>query len=286
MLGRAAVSGCIALAACSFDTSGVGSADGSAGVLDASSGPPAIETTGALDDTGTSSGGLIEEGSATTTTADPPAESSDDGNTESTGGDPCAICAPEATCVIDDGEAHCTCPDAHEGDGQQCSPIPALALLRAELACGIVDVGSTCGTAGDSTAESKMTGAPGTIYDVELRIRAIVEVKRYTGGGVPEGTWLPGGGFGLDGDSAATLTISDPGQTYRLNADPDAGGMPRILDYVRTVPVATGATVQLQLASIDFFQLENPGLDIPEVPPDGAFDGQFVQIDIESIAAR
>lgn len=274
------------LVACGFDTSGVGSS-GADGVGSQETSGTADPTTTADPATSSSSADTTSGPTTSTTTSEADVtstgagESSGDGST--TGFDACSICDADATCTVDNGVAQCTCPEGSQGDGLVCDTVPALAQLRVELPC-TVDLGDNCTTGNDADAEAVMVGEPGVVYAVELRIRAIVELKYYAGGGVPDGNWLEGGTFGFDGDAAATIEVSDPPQTFRLNATPEVGGSgPVLLDYVRTIPVATGATVRLVISSIDFVQIENPGLVIPEVPPAEAFDGQLVQIDVEMI---
>ena len=87
------------------------------------------------------------------------------------------------------------------------------------------------------------------------------------------------------------LDVSSPGQTYFVNQ----GISHRVvvaLDYTETVPIASGATVTLHADSRDSYELRNVDssgqpIVVPGVAPaPGAFDGQFVQMDVVSVARR
>jgi len=77
------------------------------------------------------------------------------------------------------------------------------------------------------TLLEQMGGVPGTIYDVTLRIRGIVEANVYTGGtSSMNGFYIGGAVGGNEGGSQYSqysLQVSSPATTYHLNQlDPGA----------------------------------------------------------------
>ncbi len=164
--------------------------------------------------------------------------------------------------------------------------------LRWELPCtqGTSDP-TVCETLPLVSTSATMGGAPGALYDVTLRFRGVVEVSTYVGGSA-SGSWQIGGSppagstinvYGLD--------VSSPGQTYFVNQ----GVSHRVvvaIDYTETVPIAAGATVTLHADSRDAYELRNVDASgqpivVAGVPPaPGAFDGQFVQMDVVSVAKQ
>ncbi len=164
--------------------------------------------------------------------------------------------------------------------------------LRWELPC-TKDTGdpTVCQTLPSVSVSATMGGAPGTYYDVTLRFRGVVEISRYDGGSA-SGYWQIGGSP-PDGSNINVygLLVSTPAQTYFVNQ----GISMRVvvpIDYTETVPIEAGATVTLQADSRDAFQLRNVDASgnpivVPGVrPAPMPFDGQFVQMDVVSVARR
>lgn len=138
------------------------------------------------------------------------------------------------------------------------------------------------------TDQSTLVGEPGGVYDVTVRVRGVVEMSAYMGGmfdgpiyvgGSVDSYWLPYG-----------LTVSDPPQTYWLNPQGDGDLFTHGIDYTYTLPVVDGGELMLMAGpdndGCSLFNHDPMGepIVIPDVPPaPAAFDGQFIQIDIESI---
>jgi hypothetical protein len=272
---------------CGFDSSGA--TGGSA----ASTGTEGSTSTADDGEASTTTSQSASTGAATSTGAD---ESGDVGATsggsevDSTGaGDPCAVdnggCDDDATCSIDDhGEVVCTCHEGFEGDGSECTVVPALEMLRWELPCG-VDLGLTCSADMNAMDSAVLVGEPGVIYAVELRIRGVLEQKAYSGG-MDDGFWYEGGDPVFDaGWNATSLVISDPPQVFRYNNGPSSVWECVLVDVTRTVYVTAGATVSISVDTGNAIIVDNDsGVVVPDVDPaPEAFDGQFAQVDIVSI---
>lgn len=290
-----AMVGAVVLAACSFDSGGVGgqgtglgeggssSADGTTSAAATGTGPGGVTTQGSAD--GTNDGGASD----TTTTV------AADDSTTGTPFDPCAVdnggCDPDATCTPDpSGEvAVCDCGEGFEGNGLSCDVTPSLAMLRVEAGCNTT-VLDTCSTDG-TVQEAPMIGEPATRYVLTLLVRGVVERKSYDGG-EPDGLWHPNGEPGdVDLWNEVTLSISEtagmPAQTIRLNSGESGNSTLVAVDMTHDVVVETGATVGLRLDAIDGLQIRNhDDLVVEGIPPaPDPFDGQFLQIDVLEIEA-
>jgi hypothetical protein len=84
--------------------------------------------------------------------------------------------------------------------------------------------------------------------------------------------------------------VSDPPQTYFMNAGTSNIFNVWQLDYVATIPMNAGASVTLFANAIDDEEIDNTnGVDggpvvVPGVPPyPQAYDGQFIEMDVESV---
>ena len=181
---------------------------------------------------------------------------------------------------------------ADDGGASDAAVAAALDGLRWELPC-TSDTGdpTACQTLPSASASATMGGVPGATYDVTLRFRGIVEISTFVGGSA-NGYWQIGGGP-PDGSTINVygLDITAPTQTCFVNQ----GVSHRVvvpLDYTETVPVAAGATVTLHADSRDSYELRNldgsgQPLVVPGVPPaPRAFDGQFVQMEVVSVARQ
>jgi len=162
--------------------------------------------------------------------------------------------------------------------------------LRWELPCtkSVADP-TVCETLPSVSTSATMGGVPGTTYQVTLRFRGVVEISRYDGGAA-DGYWQVGGAPPAGSTiNVYGLVVSSPPQTYYVNQ----GISNRVavpLDYTETIPIDAGATVTLLAESIDSFELRNldasgQPIVIPGVAPAPLpFDGQFVQMDVVSVA--
>ena len=135
-------------------------------------------------------------------------------------------------------------------------------------------------------------GNPATTYQVQLHLQGVVEQKTYTGSssGGATGTnaayFILGGTPAGDGWNVYSLTVSNPPATYYLNSGTSGNTFCNEIDYVVTIPINGGATVTLEVNSIDSIEIANnadgtggspisvPGVTTPAQP----FFGQFVNI--------
>lgn len=148
-----------------------------------------------------------------------------------------------------------------------------------------------------------LMGTSGKSYDVSIHVRGIVEQRTYPGAvsanatAAPTATGPTNQAFFVtatvtNNDSYNTypLTISNPATVYCLNSG--TSGHPYVdpIDYNATIRVAAGASVSMQSQSTDTFiirnvdQNKNP-IVVPGVPPaPNTFDGQFFEIEVNSVA--
>ncbi len=130
-------------------------------------------------------------------------------------------------------------------------------------------------------------GEVGNLYTIQFRFRGKMEVKNYTGG-TNSLFFNIGGTPGGGASNPWKLVVSDPPQTYYLNAAHSGAVDAHMVnvDYLAEVPVRGGATVTLGMDSVDGLQNVTPGLfsetlpAIAGIPPYPlTYNGQFVQVD-------
>lgn len=176
-------------------------------------------------------------------------------------------------------------------DGNACKDVAtSLQGLRWEIPCKPHKGGTDCTVAVDKPVKTAtLAGAPGTTYDVSLHFRGAVEQNEYKGGS-GDGLWYTGGKSNNGNYNIYELQISDPAQTYFLNAGRSGIRHTWPLDYEKTLEVAAGATVTLSADAQDHKQITNQDdkgkpVIIPDVPPaPEPFDGQFIQMDVTKVA--
>jgi len=177
--------------------------------------------------------------------------------------------------------------------------------LRLEDACGSVLDSSTClhksKTRDDALPYSDMAtvtmgGTQGTMYQVKIHVRGIVEPTTITGGtvGTPR-QFVTGGSAkpdnGNSGDGAYNqwrLTTTVPNQAYYLNAYPNTGHNIYAIDYMETIMIGGGSSVKLDVHDANAHLITNTSGSQggPVTAPTGAPAlansnvGQFVQIDV------
>lgn len=184
----------------------------------------------------------------------------------------------------DDSTRHIA--DAPPGGGSN-TVAGALDGLRWEIPCGADLGGNTCDASDAVDQTATITGSGH--FNVTLRFRGVVETKTYTGGTV-DGYFNTGGADNGDSFNVYALKVSAPAQTYFVN-----NGMSNIyncfaLDYMEAVPMDGGATVTLTAKPIDGHEIENldpsnTPIVIPDIAPaPAAYSGQFVQMDVVSVA--
>ncbi len=261
-------------------TSG-GASSGGAAVGGASSGGAAtggVATGGGLSSGGTSTGGATGSGGASGGAATGGATA--DGGTSSGG-----------------SENLVTIADALVG-------------LRIDDPCAgnpSVSVGATCdhvkrtGAGYHDTKEVSIGGVEGTIYDVTLRVRGVVEPANVVGGS-RSGTatfsymnldWrtvpFTSGGTvpGEDTDYAQwRINVAEPSQYYFLNDYQRVGHYIFELDYEVTLPMAANTTVVLE--GID--DNERLIMNYENYAPDGVDAsvnyGQFIELDVVAVTVH
>jgi hypothetical protein len=280
--------------ACGFDSAGVGSGSATTGGSDSATSATSDSASSTSSDTsadgdsgktGPDSTGATTFGSETGDTGTPP------------GG--CAVdnggCDANATCSEADGGVKCECNRGWAGDGETCAVDAKLGMLRIEAPC----VGTTlnlcsgiyCNTSGDTNDVATLQGDPGTLYEVTLRIRGVVEEKAYIGG-MSDGFWNEGGQPSSDFWNVYGLQIADPPQSYFVNAGIAGTSYCHDLDYEQTVTVRGNTDLTLSMTDANDCETRNRDINgnpivVPDIPPDPmAFDGQFVQIDLVEAIPR
>jgi hypothetical protein len=177
--------------------------------------------------------------------------------------------------------------------------------LRLEDACGSIQSTSTCLHQGKTTDDAlpfsamqvvNMGGTPGTMYQVKIHIRGIVEPTTISGGtvGTPR-QFVTGGSAkpdnGNSGDGAYNqwrLTTTVPNQTYYLNAYPNTGHNIYAIDYMETIMIGGGSSVKLDVHDANAHLITNTSGSAggPVATPTGVPAlannnvGQFVQVDV------
>jgi hypothetical protein len=177
--------------------------------------------------------------------------------------------------------------------------------LRLEDTCGSVLDSSTCLHQGKTRDDAlpfssmiavTMGGTQGTMYQVKIRIRGIVEPTTITGGtvGTPR-QFVTGGSAkpdnGNSGDGAYNqwrLTTTVPNQSYYLNAYANTGHNIYALDYTETIMIGGGSSVKLDVHDANAHLITNTSGSAggPVTVPMGVSGlansnvGQFIQVDI------
>jgi hypothetical protein len=173
----------------------------------------------------------------------------------------------------------------------------SLSGLRWELPCqGTGSAPVNCASPASSSHVTALTGSAGRTYDVALHLRGIVEQRLYTGysDGGATGTgaefFIAGGTPDPTTWNIYSLEVSNPAQKYYLNSGSDGIDQVFLLDYRVVVPMAADATITMTANSVESVETRNRGADagpvlVPDVPPfPSAYDGQFVQMDVDSVA--
>lgn len=196
-------------------------------------------------------------------------------------------------------------------------PAPAPLELKAagnlhgylhKLKCGAPQDARSCKLSPDqerSRLDVVLGGDPAVIYDLRLRVRGVVEPRRYKGGVLPDpaNRWFYAGGA-PDPSRANNgqayniyqLSVSDPKQDYFLNQDTEnylgGGYQPSHttykVDYPVVIKVRGQATVSVitddQAGSGMINNADKTVVDgIPAELLSQPWDGQFFYLEVESI---
>jgi hypothetical protein len=198
-------------------------------------------------------------------------------------------------CLAAGGISQCTNPAApidHLRWEVPCGPLGQDGQLCADLPPGA----TACPTApaGNHPVDRMVTfgGRAGTVYQVTIRFRGVVEPRIYLGGmGTTDHFRIGGMPRQPSGFNSYSLTVSAPARTYFVNADDGAGESRAVfpLDHQKTIAISGGATVRLQVEDPDCSQVRNC-MDVaaatcrPVVPAGfPAYNGQFVQMDVVTV---
>ncbi len=140
--------------------------------------------------------------------------------------------------------------------------------------------------------ELSFGGDPAKVYDVELRIRGVMENHDYGAQGTKQGKWvLVGGALPKPGAiHVFGFTVHDPDETYFFNSWNDTSDPARIIamDYTVTLGMRGGTKVRVfEYDDIGKIWANAEGLKLEGLPPyPDAFDGQFMHVDVLSVNAR
>jgi hypothetical protein len=128
-----------------------------------------------------------------------------------------------------------------------------------------------------------------TVYDVTLHVRGVVEPKNFTGGTVQFEHFQTGGTPVKNDYNFYSLHVSDPEATYTFNRNEEkVGHYVFAIDYSVRIPIRGGATVTMGAYDSNDVAIANHQHLVVNgaAPAPAPFDGQFFQIDVESITPR
>lgn len=136
-----------------------------------------------------------------------------------------------------------------------------------------------------------LPGDPGTTYTLTFRVRGVVELTAYSGGTALAPSYLYKDATAHDPtvSNVYKLEVSDPPAIYYFNNGVFDTAGPTAVDYEFTFDAVGGATITLRAETNDSKELNNdenvvvadddPARPIVVAQP---YDGQFLQIDLES----
>lgn len=165
--------------------------------------------------------------------------------------------------------------------------------------------GETCnhtvlmGNAFQARKEVSLGGSPGTVYDVTVRVRGVVEPTSVNGGARPDTTtivyknsmWrkLPytiGGSVKSPDYQPWKLSVEEPKQDYFLNDYQQTAHYVFELDYEVTIPMAGGTKVTLDVTDSNEREIVNYEKYALDGIPGSMNLGQFVQLKVVSVKPR
>lgn len=208
-----------------------------------------------------------------------------------------AECVDTAHNRLHCGGCSVACNETSACEGSCVSVASALHGLRYELPC--LDGNSPYCNAGNTPAAKVVTiaGTAGKSYTVTIRVRGVVEQKTYNGEmtGNAQGTnaafFVAGGSPANDLWNAYSFKIATPSKTFYLNGGSSGHDYVDAVDYTAAIIAAAGTSVTLDASSSDSNiarnrdQANGTAIIIPSIKPaPQAFNGQFVQIDVLTVA--
>jgi hypothetical protein len=135
-------------------------------------------------------------------------------------------------------------------------------------------------------AERAFAADPNAVFDVTLHIRGVVEPKNFTGGEVRFEHFQSGGAPVKNDYNFYNIEVSEPRAVYTVNRSAEKVGHYTFpVDYRVTIPVRGGAKVRVAAYDSNDVAIANHQRHVVAgVPPDPQpFDGQFFQVDVESV---
>ena len=138
-------------------------------------------------------------------------------------------------------------------------------------------------------------GRTGVVYNVTLRIQAIVEPTTIEGGDTPYAEhpyYKVGGAIRARDWSAWHIAVSDPTQIYWLNHYPKVSHTIYKEDFEATIPMAGGTSVTVRVIDGNDRQIDNaePGrpdrLQIIKGLSDTPLAGQMLRLEVVRVAVR
>lgn len=201
---------------------------------------------------------------------------------------------------IDGGTDAGVCKPGFVPFGDTCIEVAGrLDGLRWELPCSTIDPmfpDYICTSVSDVNLTQRLSGVPGALYDVRVRVRGVVETRAYTGGTTIAPFVMKGGTSRASPESSDAwniyrLDVSSPAEHWFLNVGESDEYFCHLVDATFTIRAQSKATVVLFASTVDGRRslIRNRGADggvlvAPEVPPAPAsFDGQFLQLDVLSV---
>jgi hypothetical protein len=165
--------------------------------------------------------------------------------------------------------------------------------FRVELPCDKMTteagVCTTTAAVDKQTHPLALGGDPGTVYDIELRVRGVVEWMTYSGCAASTQEHFCSGGTKLDATfNIYSLSVPDPKQTYYFNRGTAIEHAVYTIDYTVTIPMKGGAALTFSVDGQNQKEMANvTNLVVPGIPPaPQAYAGQFLQLDVVSVTAR
>lgn len=196
--------------------------------------------------------------------------------------DPCSTCSPTAAC-----------------EDRACVEVAkALEGLRVESACMPPSTGNLCNrfASGEVSNQAFLTGTPGRSYSITLRFRGVVERRAYdtvTSGGAT-GTnaafFVTVPAFPTIGNAVLGFEVGSTTKThFVLNSGTDDINHTYAIDYTAQIRAASGDQVTLfydnAIAQVRNRDQTLKPIVVPGIPPaPDAFDGQFVHVNVVSVA--